>query len=237
MAADGGSEQGERPSAPARYSLVVGVAFIAVIVVATLNTLRTDSGGILGTDNGELRGKRLPEFAVPTIPGPDADANVTQDDCAVAEDPCPPDEQRTTACQITAAHAIRICDLFDKPLVISFWFTNPGGCPATQDSVNAVAQRFRGRVNFLSIAIRGDAGEIQEIAREQGWTIRLGWDRDGAVANLYRVGVCPTVAFAFPGGTFAGAEIGEGRVRRPALTASVRRLIERSRRRGRTGDG
>ena len=37
----------------------------------------------------------------------------------------------------------------------------------------------------------------------------VGYDRDGAVAGLYRVGGCPTFAYAYPGGTLQSASIGE----------------------------
>ena len=35
-----------------------------------------------------------------------------------------------------------------------------------------------------------------------------GFDRDGAVAGLYRVGLCPTFAYVYPGGTLQDAGIG-----------------------------
>jgi hypothetical protein len=37
----------------------------------------------------------------------------------------------------------------------------------------------------------------------------VGHDRDGAVASLYRVGGCPTFAYAYPGGVLQGASIGD----------------------------
>ncbi len=37
----------------------------------------------------------------------------------------------------------------------------------------------------------------------------VGYDRDGAVAGLYRVGGCPTFAYVFPGGTLFRAGIGD----------------------------
>ena len=37
----------------------------------------------------------------------------------------------------------------------------------------------------------------------------VGYDRDGAVAGLYRVGGCPTFAYVYPGGTLESASIGE----------------------------
>jgi hypothetical protein len=37
----------------------------------------------------------------------------------------------------------------------------------------------------------------------------VGIDRDGAVGALYRVGVCPTFAYVYPGGTLQSASIGD----------------------------
>jgi len=47
------------------------------------------------------------------------------------------------------------------------------------------------------------------VVREVGWSLRVGFDRDGAVAALYRIGLCPTFAYAYPGGTLQSASIGE----------------------------
>jgi hypothetical protein len=222
-------ERARKPSS--RYSIFVGLAFLIVIVVATANTLRTRDDGILGTSETD-RGDPLPEFAVPDLRGAsDADANVFQDDCASAANPCPTDDQRTPACEIDVSDAIRVCDLFDRPLVISFWFTQGADCLPTQDVVDRVAARFRGQVNFLSINVRDDRDAARKIVDERGWRVPVGWDADGAVSNLYRVGVCPTVAFAYPGGIFSGAKLGSDELSAEQLTADVERLQRESRRR------
>ena len=69
---------------------------------------------------------------------------------------------------------IRVCDLFDRPLVISFWFTRGADCLPTQDLVDGVVARYRGRVNFLSINVRDDRDDAAEIVREHGWRIPVG---------------------------------------------------------------
>ena len=129
----------DRPRPSGRYSMFVGLAFVALIVVALLNLLNDDSAGI------ELeRGLPLAEFAVPdALAGIDADANVAQDDCESSRNPCPEDDRRTPACRIDSAGAIRVCDLFDRPLAISFWFTRGGDCVPSQDAFDAVADRYR----------------------------------------------------------------------------------------------
>jgi hypothetical protein len=181
-----------------------------------------------------VRGRPLPEFAVPKIPGgPDADANIFQDDCASADNPCPASQRREPACRIRPKGAIRVCDLFNRPLVISFWFLRaPSDCLKTQDTVNRIAARFRGRVNFLSIDVHDDRDEVAKTVAEHGWSVPVGWDRDGAVSDLYQVGGCPTVAFAYPGGIFAGAKASVDNLSAPKLAADVRNLLAESRRRG-----
>lgn len=222
------SSSKRRPSS--RYSAFVGLAFIALIVIAAINTFESNEGGVLGADERQV-GEPLPEFAVPElIGGEDADANVYQDDCESSEVPCPADEQRTPACEVDVPNVIRICDLFDRPLVLSFWFSTPADCPPTQDVVDNAARRYGGRVNFLTLAVRGDREELADIVAERGWELPVGWDRDGAVSNLYRVGVCPTVAFVLPGGILSEARVGSDELDQRQLDAAIERLIRESER-------
>lgn len=211
--AGSGAESPKPPTTPssfrpgARYSALVGLVFIGLIAVAAINAAGTDEGVLLGSQ--EVRGEPLPEFAVPDIRGSlDLDANIAQDDCETSRNPCPAKDRRTPACEIEPDGAIRVCDLFDRPLVISFWFTSPRGCVDSQDAVYELAQEYRSRANFLSVAIRGAREEVKRIAQEHGWKVPVGWDRDGAVSNVYRVGVCPTVGIARPGGIYDSVLIG-----------------------------
>ena len=220
---------GPAPRPGSRYSIIVGLLFLALIVVAFLNTITTRDSGTLGLDE-ETTDMPLPEFAVPAVTGGlEGDANIYQDDCTTSELPCPADSVRTPACQVELRGAIRVCDLFDRPLVISFWFTRGGDCETQQDVVSAASERYRGRVNFLSVNVRDDVDQVRALARERGWTMPLGYDRDGAVSNIYRVGGCPTFVFAYPGGILERATIGE--LGFAALSGKVDRLLAASRRR------
>lgn len=207
-----------------RYSILVGLLFLAVIVVATLNTLGGGGGGeTLGLDRLPDRWP-LPEFAVPEGSGSlEGDANVAQDDCETSELPCPQEARRTPACEIETAEAIRICDLFGRPLVISFWFSKGDGCAEQQDVVERLFRRYRGEVGFLSLDIRDDRDALRDLIRRHGWTLPIGYDRDGAVASLYGVGGCPTFAYVYPGGTLQGASIGD--LTAPQLATNVKRLL------------
>ncbi len=107
--------------------------------------------------------------------------------------------------------------------MISFWFTKGGDCADQQDVVDAVYRRYRGRVNFLSLDVRDDRDTVRELIRQHGWKMPVGYDRDGAVASLYRVGGCPTFAYVYPGGTLQSASIGDltaAAARRPGRAAA-----------------
>jgi hypothetical protein len=211
-----------------RYSIVVGLLFLALIAFAAVHTLGNGGGeGTLGLDKQPPRWP-LPEFAVPDAAGSlEGDANVAQDDCGSSAIPCPEDPPRRPACEITTAGAIRVCDLFDRPLVISFWFTKGGDCADQQDAVDSAYRRYRGRVNFLSLDIRDDRETVRELIRRNGWEMPVGYDRDGAVGALYRVGGCPTFAYVYPGGTLQSASSGE--LTAAQLEARVSRLLAATR--------
>lgn len=209
-----------------RYSIVVGLIFVVLIAVALINGVGDDSG-TLGLDRQPARWP-LPEFAVPDVTGSlEGDANIAQDDCSSARLPCPPDARRTPACEVKTPGALRVCDLFDRPSVISFWFSRGGECVTQQDVVSRVFSRYRGRVSFLSLNVRDDRDSVRELVRQRRWAMPVGYDRDGAVAGLYRVGGCPTFAYAYPGGALQSASIGN--LGEGELADRVERLLRATR--------
>jgi hypothetical protein len=107
--------------------------------------------------------------------------------------------------------------------MISFWFSKGGNCVDQQDVVSRVYSRYRGRVNFLSLDIRDDRDTVRDLIRQREWGMPVGYDRDGAVASLYRVGGCPTFAYVYPGGTLESASIGD--LNEGELSARVERLL------------
>src|SRR5204863_8560080 len=110
----------------------VGMVFIAWIAVAGINTISTKSKGVLGASpEGDLP---LAQFAVPNArSAAGGDANIAQDDCDAARIPCPSGSTRTPACRVNVPGAIRICDLFDRPLVLSLWFKRGGDFEDQED--------------------------------------------------------------------------------------------------------
>jgi hypothetical protein len=219
----GRGARGPRPAAI--YSLLVGLAFVAVIAVAAVNAISTDDGGVLRPADA---GTPLASFAVPDARSElEGDANLAQDDCEVSEIPCPESSRRTPACEVDVEGAIRVCDLFDRPLVLSFWFTRGGECERTEDELEAAYRRYRDRVNFLSVNVRDDRESVRKLIAERGWTHPVGLDPDGALSNLYRIGGCPTFLFVYPGGILESVGIGD----EVDLDAGVRELLAASRER------
>lgn len=193
---------------PFNYMTVVGLLFAVVIVIALFNTLKTTDSGTVGIGDVGIGEKAAP-FAVPLAASElEGDANI--------------DEQE--ACSVEGADVLRICDYFNRPLVMSFWFTKQASdCIDAQDTFDQVAARYRKEAGFVSINVRDDRDRVRELIDERGWKVPVGHDRDGAVSNIYRVGGCPTFLFFRKGGVLERAEIGETSA--GELGAQVRSLI------------
>jgi hypothetical protein len=226
---DRGERRRTRPTAI--YSLVVGLVFVGVIFVAGVNLVSTEDSGVLGAgDEGDLP---LAQFAVPDArQNAEGDANIAQDDCETPRIPCPQEAVRTPACEVSVQGAIRVCDLFDRPLVLSFWFTKGGDCEAQEDVFEGAYRRYSDRVNFLAVNVRDSADEVRKLIAERGWTHPIGLDRDGALSNLYRIGGCPSFLYVYPGGILEATSIGE--LNQAEFDAKVERLIAATKQRDQT---
>ena len=166
-----------------RYSLVVGLIFAAVIVIAALNTIENKDEGTLGLDE-VARHWPLPEFAVPNAAGSlEGDANVAQDDCESAQTPCPQSARRKPACRIRTPGAIRVCDFFNRPLVLSFWFSRGGKLRRTA-GCGRPGLRALPWTGELPLARRARRPRHRSRpGRRHGWRMPVGYDRDGAVGS------------------------------------------------------
>lgn len=198
-----------RAGRPFNYLALVGAVFVLIIAIALINTLRSEDSGTLGIGSYGV-GKQVPPFAVPIATSDlDGDANVDPE----------------KACEIDEPDALRICDYFDRPLVISFWFTKAASsCIDHQDIFDRLLPEYGDRVGLVSINVRDDRDRVRELIAEHDWKIPVGYDRDGAVSNIYRVGGCPTFAFVKRGGVLKNAEIGDTTFEE--LDTQVRSLLE-----------
>jgi cytochrome c-type biogenesis protein len=210
---------GQASRAARPYLIVVGVLFVAIAGFATISSLSTERAGVRGLNPGV----RMPKFAAPSATGElEGDANVFQN-ARQAGDGRP-------ACKVPAKDAIRICDYFDRPLVLVAWFSRCKPCKPQLDTVERIRRRVPG-VAFVGVDVRDSQDKARSIVTENGWRFPIGVDRDGAVGALYGVGVGPTTFFAYTGGVLAETAIGE--LDQRELEKRVRRLVRVSRRRAR----
>ena len=163
-----------------RPGLFIGVLACAALAYIGWNTLRTEGPG----SRGPAQGRELPRFAVPlALSDLEGDANVSG-----------------RACSVRGPKVLNSCELAERgPVVLTFFAAPVARCDDEVDQVDRVRARFPD-VQFAAVAIRGSRDALRRRVRERGWKLPVGHDRDGAVANLYGVAVCPTIVLARKGG-------------------------------------
>jgi peroxiredoxin len=178
-----------RPSG--RYTWVVGIAFLIVVIVVGINSLPNAGRGFRGPAVGDV----MPAFAAPSASGTsNAVANVKQarDDKNA--------RNKTPACEVRGAGVVNICDLRRrKPVVLAVIVPGPPRCEEQLDRLQRVSRELP-EVQFAAVVSGKSRGDVAKLVREHGWTFPVAVDRDLAVFNLYRVGLCPTTVFADRGG-------------------------------------
>lgn len=176
-----------------RWSWLVAILMLAGLgVLFVTSTLPNRGRGLLGPDPGSP----APPFAAPQVRGSlSGDANVC------ARRPCPRRAGRTPACEVRGAGVVNACDLWrDRPLVLAFVFDRGAECLPFVDRLQQVARRVP-RVRFAAVYFtRKERGEARAIAAARRWRLPVALDRDGAITNAYRVGVCPTTVLIEKGG-------------------------------------
>ena len=205
-----------------RYLWVLGVAFILAVMVVGVYQIRAGDDGSL---RGIPPGQPLPAFAAPLATGRlDGDANVSQGESD------PSGAGAEPACEVVGPDVVNLCELRKKPLVLSFIVTRGTDCEPQLDSFSALADDFED-VNFAAVVSGESREDVERLVRDRQWDFPVAVDRDGAVVNLYRIGVCPTTVFADPGGTVRETKLGtlDGPELRAAVTALERRTQGRRR--------
>jgi hypothetical protein len=207
-----GGEQ-RPPETPRRagspYAWVVGVVALIAVTAAAINSLPNTGRGLQGPEPGKV----LPDFAAPSVEGDsDADANIRQGPGGSEE------EGPVPACQVRGEGVVNICELRDRPLVLTFV---RAGCEEALDQVELVRHDFA-KVNFVGV-ITGDSREdLSDLIAEHEWGFPVALDPDTAVFNLYRAADCPTTVTAAAGGEVV--ETRNGPLAETELRAAVERV-------------
>lgn len=205
-----------RPDVPRqanKYAWLVGIVMFMVLgVLLFVQTIPNRGESLFGPKRGE----RLPAFAAPLVMSRlEGDANICQ------RGPCPKGAGRTPACRVRHPGVLNVCELRDRPLVITFVFDRAADCFPQVDRTERVRDSVPG-VRFVTVYFsRKERGELRRLVRARGWRQPVAVDRDGQVANLYRVGGCPTTVFARPDGRVARTRLGN------LTEAELRRAAER----------
>jgi hypothetical protein len=211
---DAGRPETPRPSS--RYAWVVGIVMLMGIGVLLLTTALPNSGeGV----RGPRPGTRLPVFAAPLATGDlQGDANVRQG--ASGSDSA----GKVPACDLRSGEVVNLCRLRERPLVLTFVVTKGADCEPQVDRVERMRRDFP-RVNFAVVMSGNERDAAEQIVRHRRWTEPVAVDEDGAVVNLYGIGVCPTTVLALRGGRVA--ETALGNLTEDQLRSKVRRLERR----------
>ena len=209
-----------KPPGISRYGWWFGVLVLLILAYIGYNTLRNAGHGT----SGIAPGKRLPPFAVPlALSSLNGDANIATHNGEG------PNGQRA-ACSVRGPRVLNSCQLVDgAPSAIAFLATRGGDCTKQLDLIERVRPRYP-QVRFAAVGIRGSRGDLRADIRSHGWRFPVGFDRDGAVANVYGIAVCPTVTFAYPGGTALRTTL--GLLNETKLRATLGELVRGSERRG-----
>jgi hypothetical protein len=190
----------ERPRATNKYAWAVGIVFVMILSVLLFVETLPNSGESLF---GPKPGSRLKAFAAPDALGNlEGDANVCQ------KEPCPEGAGELPACDVRVDGVVNLCELRERPLVLTFFFDRGADCEPQVDRTERVKDSVP-QVQFATVYFsRKDRDEIRRIVEARGWTQPVAVDADGALVNLYGVGGCPTTIFARAGGRVADVALG-----------------------------
>lgn len=200
------------PPGASRYGWFLGVAGIVLVTLVTINTFRTEGRGATGLEVGSAMAPFAAPLALTDLEG----------DVNVARKANQGDAGRVPACALRGPKILNACDLWrSRPVVLAFMATRGDSCIKELDALERVRRRFPD-VAFAAIAIRGNRDDLRDLIRSRGWRFPVGFDRDGALANLYGVAVCPQIVFGRRGGRVVDTTFGE--LSEAELMAQVRAL-------------
>ena len=112
------------------------------------------------------------------------------------------------ACRVRGPGIVNSCALRETgPSAVAFLATRSEQCEVQIDRLDRALVRHP-RVRAAAVSIRGERAELAKLVRELGWKLPVAFDRDGAVANLFAVAVCPTITFAGADGRVVSTTLG-----------------------------
>jgi len=100
------------------------------------------------------------------------------------------------ACEVRGPRVLNVCQLWERgPVALAFFAIRSGRCVDQLDTLERLRRAYPD-IEFAAVAIKGDRDDLRRMIRGHGWRFPVGYDRDGALANLYGVAVCPHITYA-----------------------------------------
>lgn len=171
------------------YGRYVGLLGLVIVILITLNTILTKPNGAVGITPGN----HVPPFAVPLA------QSKLEGDADVATRAHEGQAGNISACQERGPEILNICQLYENSPVVLALFVDDGACPAVLSDMQALTRSFP-QVRFAAVSIKGSRKDLRSLIKKYSLGFPLGIDKDGALAELYKVSSCPQLTFAYPGG-------------------------------------
>jgi hypothetical protein len=77
-------------------------------------------------------------------------------------------------------------------------------------------------VNFLTVVSGASEDRVKSLVADHHWTFPVAVDRNLAVFNTFRVSLCATSVFAYPGGRVRATKVEAQRYTDAELNAAIR---------------
>ena len=125
-----------------------------------------------------------------------------------------------------ATRGLNVCGR--QPIVLAFFAPGARPCVRAVAALQAIAPRFP-QFSFAAVAAGGGKRATLKLIRQHHWTLPVAYDSTAAVAQLYRIDVCPLIEVARRGGIVARLLIGERWGHEPALRAALTQVLSEKR--------
>ena len=174
------------------------VALLLLVAYVTYNT----ATGERGSSTGPAAGTAMVQFAAPLVDSSlQGDVNVTQRAAASST--------LKAACDLRGLAILNSCDLVgDQSAVLVFIDSREGRCARALDQVIDAAAEYP-KLRVAAVVIAGERPAARALLASHAWSVPVAEDRDGALANLYGVAVCPQIVYLRAGGTVDAVSVGE----------------------------
>jgi Redoxin len=197
------------------YRWAIGGFGIVLVIVISIIEFANHGAASAGVKPGHT----LISFAAPTATGGVVgDANISK--------PC--------SLGYFGSRAVNVCLLVRHgPVVLAFFVAGVSDCERSIDVEQRLARRYASSgVQFVAVAASSGRASTVHAVRAHHWTIPVAYDRDGALAQVYGVEVCPMFELAYRGGVVRSLLFGDQWNKPGQLDAKVRALIAAQRLRG-----